>query len=160
MDEYMPFGLALRRWVESFRRLGIQFRGATMQLDLLNAPANTRTVSSRPVPAGSTKGEWVPGQINFTAEATPDQVGSGSARSTRCFTRRHAAHFANVVQNSPCFAGYAPTSMGMRKRSPCSATACWRCRLAGAIRAQSARRHDPASVDPRPYRRKSTAAIL
>ena len=46
MDEYMPFGLAVRRWVESFRRLGIQFRGATMQLDLLERPASTRTASA------------------------------------------------------------------------------------------------------------------
>ena len=35
MDAYMPFGPALRRWVQSFRRLGIQYRGATLQLDLL-----------------------------------------------------------------------------------------------------------------------------
>lgn len=115
MDQYMPFGLALRRWVESFRRLGIQFRGATMQLDLLDRPGKHQNgFCHGPVPAWiDEKGEWVPGQINFTAEATPDQVGSGiRAINTLFHEGGHAAHFANVVQNSPCFSQeYAPTSM-------------------------------------------------
>jgi Peptidase family M3 len=115
MDEYMPFGLALRRWVESFRRLGIQFRGATMQLDLLERPGKFQNgFCHGPVPAWiNEKGEWVPGQINFTSEATPDQIGSGvRAINTLFHEGGHAAHFANVVQNSPCFSQeYAPTSM-------------------------------------------------
>ena len=59
------------------------------------------------------KGEWVPGQINFTAEAKPDQVGSGQrAIATLFHEGGHAAHFANVTQNAPCFSQeYAPTSM-------------------------------------------------
>jgi len=115
MDEYMPFGRALGRWVESFRRLGIQFRGATMQLDLLERPGKYQNgFCHGPVPAWiNEKGEWVPGQINFTSEATPDQVGSGiRAINTLFHEGGHAAHFANVVQNSPCFSQeYAPTSM-------------------------------------------------
>ena len=115
MDEYMPFGLALGRWVESFRRLGIQFRGATMQLDLLERPGKYQNgFCHGPVPAWiNEKNEWVPGQINFTAEATPDQLGSGiRAINTLFHEGGHAAHFANVVQNSPCFSQeYAPTSM-------------------------------------------------
>jgi hypothetical protein len=115
MDEYMPFGLALRRWVDSFRRLGIRFRGATLQLDLLERPGKYQNgFCHGPVPAWiNGKGEWVPGQINFTADATPDQVGSGiRAINTLFHEGGHAAHFANVVQNSPCFSQeYAPTSM-------------------------------------------------
>ncbi len=115
MDGYMPFGRALRRWVESFRRLGIQFRGATMQLDLLERPGKYQNgFCHGPVPAWiNEKGEWVPGQINFTSEATPDQIGSGiRAINTLFHEGGHAAHFANVVQNSPCFSQeYAPTSM-------------------------------------------------
>ena len=59
------------------------------------------------------QGEWVPGQINFTAEAKPDQVGSGlRAINTLFHEGGHAAHFANVAQNAPCFSQeYAPTSM-------------------------------------------------
>ena len=115
MDEYMPFGLALRRWVESFRRLGIQFRGATMQLDLMERPGKYQNgFCHGPIPTWvNEQGEWVPGQINFTAEAKPDQVGSGlRAINTLFHEGGHAAHFANVAQNAPCFSQeYAPTSM-------------------------------------------------
>lgn len=115
MDPYMPFGFALRRWVLSFRRLGIQFRGATLQLDLIDRHGKYQNgFCHGPVPAWiDEKGEWVPGQINFTAEAKPDQVGSGQRATVTLFHEGgHAAHFANVTQSSPCFSQeYAPTSM-------------------------------------------------
>lgn len=115
MDPYMPFGLALRRWVTSFRRLGIGFRGATLQLDLIDRAGKYQNgFCHGPVPAWVDEhGTWVPGQINFTADARPDQVGSGMRAIVTLFHEGgHAAHFANVVQNSPCFSQeYAPTSM-------------------------------------------------
>jgi oligoendopeptidase F len=115
MDGYMPFGLALGRWVQSFRRLGIQYRGATMQLDLIErAGKHQNGFCHGPIPTWvNENGEWVPGQINFTAEAKPDQVGSGlRAINTLFHEGGHAAHFANVRQNAPCFSQeYAPTSM-------------------------------------------------
>src|SRR5262245_33106757 len=115
MDEYMPFGAALRRWIESFRRLGIQFRGATLQLDLLERAGKFQNgFCHSPVPAWfDEQGRWVPSHINFTSEAKPDQVGSGvRAINTLFHEGGHAAHFANVLQNSPCFSQeYAPTSM-------------------------------------------------
>jgi hypothetical protein len=115
MDPYMPFGLALRRWIESFRRLGIRFRGATLQLDLLDRTGKHQNgFCHSPVPAWMNEdGRWVPSAINFTSEAKPDQVGSGlRAINTLFHEGGHAAHFANVVQNSPCFSQeYAPTSM-------------------------------------------------
>jgi hypothetical protein len=115
MDEYMPFGLALRRWVQSFRRLGIQFRGATLQLDLMERPGKYQNGFCHcPLPTWVNEtGEWVRAQINFTALAKPDQVGSGlSAINTLFHEGGHAAHAANVVQNAPCFSQeYAPTSM-------------------------------------------------
>jgi oligoendopeptidase F len=115
MDEYMPFGLALARWVQSFRRLGIQYRGATMQLDLMERTGKYQNgFCHGPIPTWvNERGEWVPGQINFTAEAKPDQVGSGlRAINTLFHEGGHAAHFANVTQNAPCFSQeYAPTSM-------------------------------------------------
>ena len=86
-----------------------------MQLDLLERPGKYQNgFCHGPIPAWvNEKGEWVPGQINFTAEAKPDQVGSGlRAINTLFHEGGHAAHFANVVQNSPCFSQeYAPTSM-------------------------------------------------
>ena len=115
MDEYMPFGPALRRWIQSFYRLGIRYRGATIQLDLLERAGKFQNgFCHGPIPTWvNEKGEWVPGLINFTAEAKPDQVGSGlRAIHTLFHEGGHAAHFANVAQNAPCFSQeYAPTSM-------------------------------------------------
>jgi len=115
MDPYLPFGSALRRWIESFRRLGIRYRGATLQLDLLERPGKFQNgFCHGPLPAWfDERGQWVPGQINFTAQAQPDQVGSGLRALTTLFHEGgHAAHFANVTQNSPCFSQeFAPTSM-------------------------------------------------
>jgi hypothetical protein len=115
LDPYLPFGLALRRWIQSFRRLGIQFRGATMQLDLLERKGKHQNgFCHGPGPSWITEtGRWVPASINFTAEAKPDQIGSGiRAINTLFHEGGHAAHFANVVQNSPCFSQeYPPTSM-------------------------------------------------
>jgi Zn-dependent oligopeptidase len=86
-----------------------------MQLDLLErAGKHQNGFCHAPVPSWITeKGVWIPGAINFTAEAKPDQVGSGlRAINTLFHEGGHAAHFANVVQNSPCFSQeYAPTSM-------------------------------------------------
>jgi Zn-dependent oligopeptidase len=116
MDPYVPFGKGLRRWVDSFRRLGIQYRGATMQLDLLERKGKYQNgFCHGPMPAYyDAAGRWVPGRINFTAEATPSQIGSGwRALNTLFHEGGHAAHFANVVQNAPCFSQeYAPTSAG------------------------------------------------
>lgn len=115
MDPYLPFSKALRRWVESFRRLGIRYRGATLQLDLLERKGKYQNgFCHGPIPSYfDEKGNWVAGQINFTAEAKPDQVGSGlRAINTLFHEGGHAAHFANVTQNSPCFSQeFAPTSM-------------------------------------------------
>ncbi|MFN7982176.1 MAG: M3 family metallopeptidase [Vicinamibacterales bacterium] len=115
MDEYLSFGSALRRWVDSFKRLGISFHGATLQLDLLDRPHKYQNgFCHAPLPTWFTaNGEWMPGQINFTSNAQPTQVGSGSrAMMTLFHEGGHAAHFANVAQNAPCFSQeYAPTSM-------------------------------------------------
>ncbi|POZ63553.1 M3 family metallopeptidase [Chromobacterium alticapitis] len=114
MDPYLPFAKAVERWVLSFRRLGIQYRGATMQLDLVEREGKYQNgFCHGPIPAFFDGAQWVPGQINFTAEAKPDQVGSGArAINTLFHEGGHAAHFANVTQNAPCFSQeFAPTSM-------------------------------------------------
>ena len=115
MDPYLPFARGLRRWVDSFRRLGIGFRGALLQLDLLERKGKYQNgFCHSPLPTYfDERGRWHAGQINFTAEATPDQIGSGwRALNTLFHEGGHAAHFANVAQNAPCFSQeYAPTSM-------------------------------------------------
>ena len=115
LDPYFSFAKSLQRWVESFRRLGISYRGATMQLDLLEREGKYQNgFCHGPIPTYfNNQGQWIAGQINFTANATPDQIGSGArAINTLFHEGGHAAHFANVTQNSPCFSQeFAPTSM-------------------------------------------------
>jgi oligoendopeptidase F len=113
-DAYYPFELALERWERSFRRMGVTFRGATMQLDLLEREGKYQNgFCHAPVPAFYDEGAWVPACVNFTSEGRPDQVGSGlRALETLFHEGGHAAHFANVARNSPCFSQeYPPTSM-------------------------------------------------
>jgi hypothetical protein len=85
-----------------------------MQLDLIERTGKYQNgFCHGPMPTYyDASGNWVPGRINFTAEATPNQVGSGwRALNTLFHEGGHAAHFANVVQNAPCFSQeYAPTS--------------------------------------------------
>jgi oligoendopeptidase F len=86
-----------------------------LELDLLERQGKFQNgICHGPIPTYfDAQGRWVPGQINFTANATPSQVGSGArAINTLFHEGGHAAHFANVTQNSPCFSQeFAPTSM-------------------------------------------------
>jgi oligoendopeptidase F len=115
LDPYFSFAKSLQRWVQSFHRLGISYRGATLQLDLLERSGKYQNgFCHGPIPSYfDAQGSWVAGQINFTANATPDQIGSGAqAINTLFHEGGHAAHFANVTQNAPCFSQeFAPTSM-------------------------------------------------
>jgi oligoendopeptidase F len=115
LDPYFSFAKGLQRWVQSFHRLGISYRGATLQLDLLERTGKYQNgFCHGPIPSYfDAQANWVAGQINFTANATPDQIGSGAqAINTLFHEGGHAAHFANVTQNAPCFSQeFAPTSM-------------------------------------------------
>jgi hypothetical protein len=113
-DPYFPFELSLARWEESFRRMGIGFRGARLQLDLLEREGKYQNgFCHGPRPAFYDRGTWMPARINFTSEGRPAQVGSGRrALETLFHEGGHAAHFANVARNSPCFSQeYPPSSM-------------------------------------------------
>jgi oligoendopeptidase F len=114
MDPYFPFADSLRRWLESFKRLHISFQGAALQLDLLVRKGKYENgFMHGPVPAFVDNGQWRPAQINFTSLAKPEQIGSGEKGLTTLFHEGgHAAHFANIRQNAPCFSQeYPPTSM-------------------------------------------------
>lgn len=114
LDPYVPFSRALKDWVESFRRLGIQYRGATLTLDLLTREGKYENgFCHGPVPSLFQQGEWVPAVVNFTSLADPAQVGSGwNGLNTLFHEGGHAAHFANVTGNAPCFSQeFPPTSM-------------------------------------------------
>jgi len=114
LDPYFSFARAVSVWVESFRNLGISYRGASLTLDLLERPGKHENgFCHGPVPAFFDEGRWVPAVVNFTANAEPGRVGSGlRALETLFHEGGHAAHFANVTQNSPAFSQeFAPTSM-------------------------------------------------
>ncbi|PKQ82181.1 peptidase M3 [Aeromonas sobria] len=114
LDPYVPFSRALKDWVESFRRLGIQYRGATLTLDLLTREGKYENgFCHGPVPSFFQQDEWVPALVNFTSLADPAQVGSGwNGLNTLFHEGGHAAHFANVTGNAPCFSQeFPPTSM-------------------------------------------------
>ncbi|HEA3089277.1 TPA: peptidase M3 [Aeromonas salmonicida] len=114
LDPYVPFSRALKDWVESFRRLGIQYRDATLTLDLLTREGKYENgFCHGPVPSFWQEDKWVPAVVNFTSLANPAQVGSGwSGLNTLFHEGGHAAHFANVTGNAPCFSQeFPPTSM-------------------------------------------------
>lgn len=114
LDPYFPFSASLERWINSFKRLRIGFNGAEMQLDLLVRKGKYENgFMHGPVPPFVQEGKWVPAQINFTSLAKPDQIGSGASGINTLFHEGgHAAHFANIRQNAPCFSQeFPPTSM-------------------------------------------------
>ncbi|SHO55507.1 M3 family metallopeptidase [Vibrio quintilis] len=114
LDPYVPFSKSLRRWVESFSRLNINYSGADLTLDLLDRKGKYQNgFCHGPVPSFYNQNQWVPANVNFTSNAKPDQIGSGySGINTLFHEGGHAAHFANVKMNAPCFSQeFAPTSM-------------------------------------------------
>jgi hypothetical protein len=114
MDPYFPFSKSIARWGLSFARLGIRFREANLTLDLLERTGKYENgFMHGPMPSYFDEGKWVPARINFTSNATPDQVGNGYRMLQTLFHEGgHAAHFSNVLQPSPSFSQeFPPTSM-------------------------------------------------
>ncbi|WP_238326223.1 M3 family metallopeptidase [Marinomonas sp. S3726] len=114
LDAYVPFAKSLQRWVKSFGRLNIDYSGAELTLDLLDREGKFQNgFCHGPIPSLMNNGDWQAAKVNFTSNAKPDQVGSGyNGINTLFHEGGHAAHFANVKQNAPCFSQeFAPTSM-------------------------------------------------
>jgi Zn-dependent oligopeptidase len=115
LDPYFAFGSALRRWGRSFAALGVAYRGATLTLDLIDREGKYENgFMHAPEPAFYDDGTWRPARINFTANAVVGQVGAGQrAVGTLFHEGGHAAHFANILKDAPCFSmEFAPTSVG------------------------------------------------
>ena len=114
LDPYVPFAQSLRRWAESFGRLHIDYSGAELTLDLLDRKGKyPNGFCHGPIPSFYDQNQWIAAKVNFTSNAKPDQVGSGyDGINTLFHEGGHAAHFANVKLNAPCFSQeFAPTSM-------------------------------------------------
>jgi oligoendopeptidase F len=104
-EPYFRFEDALERWIRSFAALGIRYAGAQLTLDLIERKGKYENgFMHGPRPAYQRNGEWQPAEINFTANAIPNKVGSGQRAARTLFHEGgHAAHFANIRQGSPCF---------------------------------------------------------
>lgn len=114
IDPYHPFEYALERWVKSFAAMNIEYRSATLTLDLIDRKGKHENgFMHGPEPGFFRDGKWNPARINFTANAIPNAVGSGvEALNTLFHEGGHAAHFSNILMNAPCFSQeFAPTSV-------------------------------------------------
>lgn len=61
LDPYVPFSKSLRRWVESFGRLNIEYSGAELTLDLLDRKGKyPNGFCHGPIPSFYNQGEWLP----------------------------------------------------------------------------------------------------
>lgn len=115
-DPYFRFEDAPERWVRSFAGLGIRFRNARLTLDLIDRKGKYENgFMHGPGPAFVRRGTWLPAEINFTANALPASVGAGARAAQTLFHEGgHAAHFANIITDAPCFSQeFAPTSTSL-----------------------------------------------
>lgn len=112
-EVYFPLGKALERWAESFRRLGVSYRGARLEIDLLDRDGKFPTgfcIAPTPGYHDDTLGR-IPADVRFTSTARPSQPGAGMQGLNVLFHEAgHAAHFSNVTMNSPCFSQESPPS--------------------------------------------------
>eukprot|EP00040_Diaphanoeca_grandis_P017576 m.91899 g.91899 ORF g.91899 m.91899 type:complete len:649 (+) comp26507_c0_seq1:137-2083(+) len=115
LDPYFPFSKAVEMWGRSYHAMGIRYKQATMDLDLLDRSGKySNGFCHWPVCAWTKPdGSWQPSTAHFTSLADPNAVGSGlTALTTLMHEAGHAAHFANITQPSPLFAQErAPTSV-------------------------------------------------
>jgi len=115
MDPYFPFEKAIEQWGRSFAAMNIAYRGATMDLDLLDRKRKySNGFCHWPQPAWvRPDGSLQPATTHFTSLADPSAVGSGmTGLTTLMHEAGHAAHFANIAMPSPLFAQErAPTSV-------------------------------------------------
>lgn len=115
MDPYFPFEKSVEQWGRSFAAMNIGYKGATMDLDLLDRKGKySNGFCHWPQPAWvKPDGSWQPSTTHFTSLADPSAIGSGhTGLTTLMHEAGHAAHFANVAMPSPLFSQErSPTSV-------------------------------------------------
>ncbi len=112
-DPYFQFDEALMRWGRSFVAMGIDFRGGTLQLDLMDRKGKSNNGFCHwPDVVIYRGGKRIPGSANFTCTVVHGQVGSGvEGYETLFHEGGHAAHFLNEDQSEACLnTEYAPMS--------------------------------------------------
>lgn len=117
LDPYMPFSESVLRWGKSFSSMGVRFKEAKLQLDLIDRKGKYENgFCHAPIPPYiSSNNTFIRAKINFTSNAVPNQLGSGyQALQTLFHEGGHAAHFANISMGAPCFSQeFAPSSVAM-----------------------------------------------
>ena len=130
MDPYFPFEKSVESWGRSFAALGIGYRGAAMDLDLLDRKRKySNGFCHWPQPAWRrSDGSWQPSVAHFTSLADPASVGSGlTALTTLMHEAGHAAHFANIGElavggsGAICLVGAPPLPHPCCARQTCPA---------------------------------------
>lgn len=115
MDPFFPFEKSVEQWGRSFSAMNISYKGANMDLDLLDRKGKySNGFCHWPQPAWvKPDGTWQPATTHFTSLADPAAVGSGhTALNTLMHEAGHAAHFANIEMPSPLFSQErSPTSV-------------------------------------------------
>lgn len=115
LEPYFPFDQALLRWGKSFAAMGINYRDAQIQIDLVARKGKYENgFMHGPFPPFNDGDKFLPARLNFSANAVPGQPGGGlRAIGTLMHEGGHAAHFSNIDMPSPCFSQeFAPTSGG------------------------------------------------
>ncbi len=112
-DPHYPFEEALDRWGRSFRALGIDFKGGTLTLDLLERKGKYNNGFCHWPQLVSYKGEKrIPGVSNFTCNVSLGQSGQEMQGSHTLFHEGgHAAHMLGSEMKDVCVNHeYAPMS--------------------------------------------------
>ncbi len=110
-DQYYPFTEAIPRWLCSFQKMGIDFAGGSLCLDLVERKGKYNNGFCHWPSLVRYEGQKrLPATANFTCNVVPGQVGSGEiAYKTLFHEGGHAAHFLNTTQRDICLNHeYAP----------------------------------------------------
>ncbi len=112
-DPYMQFDEALMRWGTSFAALGIDFKGASLQLDLLDRKGKWNNGFCHwPNIIRYEGAKRIAGSSNFTCNVVFGQVGAGNQGYNTLFHEGgHAAHYLNSTEREACLnTEYPPAS--------------------------------------------------
>lgn len=115
MDPYFPFAMVLERFGRTFSAMGVDFKGASLTMDLVDRDGKTPNGFIRARVPSHTHLErgFQPAQTWFASNAIPGQVGSGrDATNTVFHEGGHFANFSNITTYSMAASQEeAPTSI-------------------------------------------------
>lgn len=113
-DPFFSFETALSYWGRSFAALGVDYRGGSLTLDLLDRKGKySNGFCHWPELVSFRRGKRRPGSSNFTCNAVPGQVGSGiEGLHTLFHEGGHAAHLLSSEEGQACLnSEYPPMSV-------------------------------------------------